>query len=65
MIDHHLWRLRNRHKDLTRLLRDEERRPHPDPLVVEDLRRRKAQVEDEILIAEAGSRPADTRFNRQ
>jgi hypothetical protein len=54
MIDHHLWRLRNRHKDLSRMLRDEERRPIPDPLVVQDLKRRKLLVKDEILLAEAG-----------
>ena len=57
MIDHHLWRLRNRHKELARMLRDEERRPNPDSLVVQDLKRRKLQVKDEILLAEAGLRP--------
>lgn len=64
MIDHHLWRLRNRRKELTRLLRDAETSPAPDPLLIEDLRRRKQQVTDDLALAEAGLLPGAPRTAR-
>lgn len=61
MIDHHLWRLRNRRKELTRLLREEESRPKPDAQVIDDLRRKKQQVTDDLAMAEAGAAPGTAR----
>ena len=48
MIDHHIWRLRNRHRDLERLIRDEQRRRDPDAALIQDLKRRKLHVKDEL-----------------
>jgi len=61
MIDHHIWRLRNRHRDLERLIRDEQRRSRPDAALIQDLKRRKLQVKDELYLAEAGLVPVPIR----
>lgn len=61
MIDHHIWRLRTRHRDLERIIRDEERRPEPDAALIQDLKRRKLKVKDELFMAEAGLAPAVIR----
>ncbi|MDZ4373535.1 MAG: YdcH family protein [Phenylobacterium sp.] len=58
-----IWRLRHRHRQLEQLLRRELQRPRPDPLVVQDLKRRKLQVKDDLFMAEAGLVPATRRFH--
>lgn len=63
MIDRHVWRLRNRHRDLSRMLREEEGKLRPDPFVVQDLKRRKLQVKDELQLAEAGLLPVTSRMS--
>jgi hypothetical protein len=50
----HIWRLRSRRRGLNRQLREEIRRPRPDSLAIQDLERRKQQVGNELLVAEAG-----------
>ena len=52
--DIRIWRLRNRHRWLDQRLREEIRRPAPDALAIQDLKRRKLQVKDELFVAEAG-----------
>ena len=61
MIDHQVWRLRNRHRELERMIRDEQRRPKPDAALIHDLKRRKLQVKDELFMAEAGLVPVTLR----
>ena len=61
MIDHHIWRLRNRHRDLERLIRYEQRRPDPDLALIADLKRRKLQVKDQLFSAEVGLAPVAVR----
>jgi hypothetical protein len=57
-----IWRLRNQHRQLDRMLRAELRRPQPNELAVQDLKRRKLQVKDELFMAEAGLMPVTTRL---
>jgi hypothetical protein len=57
MMNYRLSRLRNEHRWLEEQLRAELRRPEPDTLVIQDLKRRKLQVRDEIFMAEAGLAP--------
>lgn len=57
MFDHRVWRLRNQHRELERLIRDEQRRPEPNATVIHDLKRRKLRVKDELFMAEAGLVP--------
>jgi hypothetical protein len=59
----HISRLRAQHRELEILLREEQRRPHPNALAIQDLKRRKLQVKDEIFIAEAGLAPVTDRLN--
>lgn len=40
--------LRSRHATLESKLEDEERRPHPDDVLVHDLKRQKLAIKDEI-----------------
>lgn len=56
---HHirLYRLRNEHRWLDREIRREERKPAPDALRVQELKRRKLAIRDEIFLAEAGLSP--------
>jgi hypothetical protein len=54
MNHHRIWRLRNRHRELERLIREEQRRLEPNDLIIQDLKRRKLQVKDELFMAEAG-----------
>lgn len=61
MIDHKVWRLRNRHRELERIIRDEQRRPSPDVALIQTLKRRKLQVKDELFMAEAGLVPVTIR----
>lgn len=58
MMNHHrLWRLREEHRALDRLIRQEMRRPRPNADLIHDLKRRKLRVKDEIFLAEAGLVP--------
>jgi len=52
--DIRIWRLRNRHRWLDQQLREELKRPVPDGFAIQDLKRRKLQIKDELRIAEAG-----------
>jgi len=56
-----VWRLRNQHRRLDQMLRAELRRPRPDELVIQDLKRRKLQVKDELFLAEAGLVPVTAK----
>ncbi|WP_293682861.1 YdcH family protein [uncultured Phenylobacterium sp.] len=61
MNHHRIWRLRNLHRELKRLIREEDRRAIPDALILRDLKRRKLQVKDQLFMAEAGLVPVTTR----
>jgi hypothetical protein len=52
--DIRIWRLRSRRRWLDQRLREELRRPIPDVLAIQNLKRRKLQVKDELRIAEVG-----------
>lgn len=56
---HHirLYRLRNEHRWLDREIRREERRPNRDELRIQELKRRKLALRDEMFLAEAGLSP--------
>jgi hypothetical protein len=54
MNQNRIWRLRNHHRGLEQRLHDERRRPFPDALVLQDLKRQKLLVKDELFLAEAG-----------
>lgn len=54
MIDHNLWSLRGRLRQLSRLLREEAAHPRPDLQLIDDLTRRREALKEEIYLAEAG-----------
>jgi hypothetical protein len=57
-MDHaRLQRLRDRHRELEQQLRTELKRPEPDNLAIQDLKRRKLQIKDDIFLARAGLEP--------
>lgn len=62
MSHHRIWRLRNQHRHLEQLIRAEQRKPKPDTLLIQDLKRRKLQVKDELFMAEAGLVPVRVRM---
>lgn len=62
MTHHQIWRLRNQHRWLEQRIREEQRKTQPDAFVIQDLKRRKLQVKDELFLAEAGLTPVHTRF---
>lgn len=64
MTHHRVWRLRELHRELDRRIREEQRRPNPDALLIHDLKRRKLQVKDELFMAEAGLVPVTVRMAR-
>ncbi len=64
MNHHRIWRLRNLHRELEQMIRHEQRKPRPDALIVQDLKRRKLQVKDELFMAEAGLVPVTARMSR-
>ncbi|MBL8770464.1 MAG: YdcH family protein [Phenylobacterium sp.] len=64
MNHYRIWRLRSLHRELEQRIRDERRRLHPDELVIQDLKRRKLQVKDELFMAEAGLVPVTARMGR-
>jgi hypothetical protein len=53
-----IWRLRNRHRGLEQQLRQALKRPVPDALAIQQLKQRKLQVKDELILAEARLAPA-------
>lgn len=54
MIQHvHIWRLRNRRRRLEQKLREELKRPRPDALAIQELKRQKLRLRDELFLAEA------------
>ena len=57
MNQNRIWRLRNHHRWLEQRLYDERHRPYPDALVLQDLKRQKLLVKDELFLAEAGLEP--------
>ncbi len=57
MNHHRIWRLRNHHRWLEQRIREEQRKANPDAFVIQDLKRRKLQVKDELFLAEAGLAP--------
>jgi hypothetical protein len=63
MTHHRIWRLRNLHRQLKQLLQEEQRKPRPDAFTIQKLKRRKLQVKDELLMAEAGLAPVTIRTN--
>lgn len=58
MQDYRIWRLRDRYRQLEHQIRAELRRPHPDAIWLQALRRRRLHVKDAIEDAEAGRLPA-------
>lgn len=52
-----LWRLRSQHQWLDQQLRAELKRPEPDSLAIQDLKRQKLQIKDDIFLAKAGLEP--------
>ena len=49
----HIWRLRNRRRWLEQQLREELKRPRPDALAVQELKRQKLRLKDELFLVEA------------
>jgi hypothetical protein len=49
-----IYRLRTKHRDLERRLREEIRRPQPDSLRLTELKRQKLAIKDELLKLEQG-----------
>lgn len=62
MNHHRIWRLRNLHRELKQRIREEERKAKPDALIIQDLKRRKLLVKDELFMAEAGLVPVTARM---
>ena len=52
--DIRIWRLRSRRRWLEQRLREELRRPRPDAFAIQELKRWKLRLKDEIAMAEAG-----------
>lgn len=65
MNHHRIWRLRSLHRELERLIREERRRLQPDALIIQDLKRRKLRVKDELFMAEAGLVPVTVGMDRR
>ena len=53
-----VWRLQNHHRWLEQRLREESRRPTPNAFIVQDLKRKKLMVKDELFLAETQIAPA-------
>lgn len=64
MNHHRIWRLRGLHRQLEQRIGEERRKPNPDVLVIQDLKRRKLQVKDELFMAEAGLVPVTVPMGR-
>ena len=63
MNHHRIWRLRQEHRQLEQLILEELRRPDPDAAVIQQLKRRKLQLKDDLFIAEAGLVPVTARMS--
>ncbi|MCR5879330.1 YdcH family protein [Phenylobacterium sp. J367] len=59
-----IQRLRRLHRQLDDLIRDEQRRANPDALILQDLKRRRLELKDELHLAEAGLAPVTLRIGR-
>jgi hypothetical protein len=53
--DIRIWRLRNKRRSLEQKLRDELKRPRPDGLIIQELKRLKLRLKDEIVRAETAA----------
>ncbi len=54
--------LRLRHKELDRIIEEEQQRPWPDDPLIKNLKRQKLRIKDRIAAIEIGSRqPLDVR----
>ena len=58
MNHHHIWRLRNQHRELEDMIRAERKKPQPDEYVIQQLKRRKLEL------AECGLVPVTARTHR-
>jgi len=56
-MNHRYARLRNQHRHLEEMLRAERARVRPDPLRIQDLKRRKLMLKDELFLAQNGLAP--------
>jgi hypothetical protein len=54
----HVEALRAKHAELENLIDEEEHRPHPDDLIITELKRQKLRIKDQI--ATIGRRPHGT-----
>jgi hypothetical protein len=48
-----IWRLRNKRRLLEQKLREQLKRPAPDSLAIQELKRQKLRLKDELALAEA------------
>ncbi len=55
-IDKRISSLRLRHKELDRIIKDEQQRPLPDDSLIKNLKRQKLRIKDKIAAIEIGSR---------
>ncbi|MBL8554780.1 MAG: DUF465 domain-containing protein [Phenylobacterium sp.] len=60
MQHYRVWYLRDQHRQLDQQIRTELRRPYPDAMRLQALRRRRLHVKDAIEKAEAGLLPVRT-----
>lgn len=61
MQDHRIGYLRDQHRQLEQQIRAELRRPYPDAVRLQALRRRRMHIDDALRLAEAGLLPVRTR----
>lgn len=64
MHQHRVLNLQIRHQRLEKRLREECSRPVPDLFIVQDLKRRKLLVKDELFLARALIKPAWRELER-
>lgn len=64
MNHHHIWRLRNQHRELEDMIRAERKKPQPDEYVIQQLKRRKLELKDALFLAECGLVPVTARTHR-
>jgi hypothetical protein len=57
MQDHRIGYLRDQHRQLEQQIRTELRRPYPDAIRLQALRRRRLHIKDALRMAEAGLLP--------
>ena len=64
MKHYRIWRLRTLYRELERLIREEQRKPRPDGPIIQYLKRRKLQVQDELLVTDLRLAPVKVRASR-